>query len=507
MRSKHVIAAAVLLAGCSKGIDPPAETPVQPIPQGRFTMGSTDTDPCGKSQRPEPGKAPIACDADQQSELVVNEVAVDAFCLDVHEVTIDQYRHCVEHGVCGKPKSTNAGNSREPQGFIERYYTQPEKYGDYPVLGVLWEDAQAYCEFHDGRLPTEAEWEYAARSAGTRDRVFEDAAVLTALQDTRCPGRGGQVAFGSCSERSLRPVGTSSADVTAQGIRDMAGNAREWTLDEFDYLAYCADDQIGRGDLTSVFEVTANATVPKQDPEGGLPDAFLTIGTCLADPDQGKRYVEGEGNCSNELDRCLDVCTAAWDPKVRRPEALWRRLRCEALSGDQMSIPDGREPSASACDPVADCDVSRLNGEEDEAYEARRAEICDAFCDCLAANPEPADDATGCVNACVGEFRDCASACTEPGVALVCTELPTQSRFRPLPWCKARTGYAGNQPHSIPTELASGSLAAIPHVVRGGAFQENAVCAVRPTRREFEARSQPLIGFRCAYPKGTRRCP
>jgi len=115
------------------------------VPAGRFWMGSEDGDP----------------DA-FYNEKPQHEVNLDAFWIDRTEVTNAQYRRCVDDGPCSPP-------SRSISYDRDNYYDNPE-FDDYPVIYVDWNQAKAYCTWADKRLPTEVEWEKAAR--GTDRRIY-----------------------------------------------------------------------------------------------------------------------------------------------------------------------------------------------------------------------------------------------------------------------------------------------------------------------------------------------
>jgi hypothetical protein len=104
------------------------------VPAGSFMMGSEDG---------------------ADDEQPVHEVTLDAFWIDRTEVTNAQFAGCVADGAC-QPPSDISSSTRD------LYYGNDE-FADYPVIYVSWNDASEFCEWAGGRLPTEAEWEYAAR--------------------------------------------------------------------------------------------------------------------------------------------------------------------------------------------------------------------------------------------------------------------------------------------------------------------------------------------------------
>lgn len=149
---------------------------------------------------------------------------VDQFYIDVYEVTNGQYRRCVESGACAHPASISS-ESRD-------YYYGNPRYDRYPVLEVSWYDARAYCEWAGKRLPTQAEWEKAAR--GTDGRLYPwgnqfDGRRLNYC-DARCPYRYRDTTFDD-GYADTAPVGSYASGASPYGVHDMAGNVAEWLAD------------------------------------------------------------------------------------------------------------------------------------------------------------------------------------------------------------------------------------------------------------------------------------
>jgi len=158
------------------------------IPAGEFTMGSDNRLP---DEGPE------------------HKVTLDAFYIDIYEVTNLQYK-----------KFNDATRRRSPTHFRNR--TFPEGKADHPVTYVSWEDADAYCKWAGKRLPTDQEWEKAAR--GTDGRIFPWGNEFD-VKNANTPLRWQQIgAFGDTT-----PVGSFEGGVSPYGVYDMSGNVWEWT--------------------------------------------------------------------------------------------------------------------------------------------------------------------------------------------------------------------------------------------------------------------------------------
>ena len=175
----------------------------------------------------------------ETSELPVHNVCISYFEMDVHEVTNSEYKACVDDGGCTAP--------------IHSYsYTKPSYFGnpaydDFPVLYVYWIQATDYCTWAGKRLPTEAEWEYAARGGLEGKRYpWGD----TADCDDACYGRDAPSLYcwGHCHnavcDNDTHPVGNYAPN--GYGLYDMAGNVMEFVNDLWnpDYYQYCVDNQI-----------------------------------------------------------------------------------------------------------------------------------------------------------------------------------------------------------------------------------------------------------------------
>ncbi|MEW6401242.1 MAG: SUMF1/EgtB/PvdO family nonheme iron enzyme [Chloroflexota bacterium] len=176
------------------------------IPAGTFTMGSYSSD--------------------QGDEKPEHELNLDAYWIDETEVTNAMYAECVEARKCNPPKFVKS--STRPD-----YFENPE-FADYPVIYVTWYDAAAYCSWTGRRLPTEAEWEKAARGPDGRMFPWGNAEPKDGLLNF-------QSRLGDTTEVGMYPDGASM-----YGALDMSGNVWEWVSSLYQPYPYEADD--GRED-------------------------------------------------------------------------------------------------------------------------------------------------------------------------------------------------------------------------------------------------------------------
>jgi formylglycine-generating enzyme required for sulfatase activity len=209
------------------------------VPAGQFWMGSSPAeveqakDECKRS-----GTSEDRCKDLYDPEQLRHRVTLDAFHLDRHEVTNALFERFV------RATGHRSAAERDGEGWSLQQkdgkwqwvkvsgaeWRKPQGPGtsassDRPVVQVSWQDAEAYCKWAGKRLPTEAEWEKAAR--GTHGRRYpwgED-------WDT-------SKANGAMSVRATRPVGSYPAGVSPYDAYDMAGNVEEWVADWFDGSYY-----------------------------------------------------------------------------------------------------------------------------------------------------------------------------------------------------------------------------------------------------------------------------
>ncbi len=207
-------------------VSAPAQGRVR-IRRGTFVMGSDvgEVTSAIAACRAEPGgrtcdvlSAKCLCSEEVfADEFPAHEVTLRAFEIDRREVTVEEYDRCVEIGPCG-PLPLEGGGGR---------FLAPE----LPVTMVTHQDAATFCRFVGGRLPTEAEWERAAR--GLRARRYPWGNVWNPFL-----ANGGRYALDPFEDKDgfleLAPPGSFRRGATAAGLLDMAGNVEEWVADWFD---------------------------------------------------------------------------------------------------------------------------------------------------------------------------------------------------------------------------------------------------------------------------------
>lgn len=161
------------------------------VPAGEFSMGSPEGDP---------------------DEKPAHKVQISAFFMDKYEVTVKQYAAFLQESGGDRPAEWKTMNKTANQ--------------NRPVMGVDWAEAARYCKWVGKRLPTEAEWEKAAR--GTDGRLYPWG------NDPPTPLHANYGKKEWNNHEALVPVGTLEAGKSPYGIYDMAGNVWEWVSDWYD---------------------------------------------------------------------------------------------------------------------------------------------------------------------------------------------------------------------------------------------------------------------------------
>ena len=214
--------AGLALSGCKTGVPAWIRDDMIAIPGGSFAMGSDASDA-------------------NQDEKPAHAVTVRGFRFDRTEVTVRAYRACIAAGRCSEPE---AYVSEKSNYRVFCNWRNPAPRDEHPINCVDYGQAQAFCAWAGKRLPTEAEWEYAAR--GGEARVFPwgneppSERYLNAC-GTECPPRlmanrfpGGHAlhpANDGWPETS--PVGSFPAGASKHGVVDLAGNVWEWTSSKY----------------------------------------------------------------------------------------------------------------------------------------------------------------------------------------------------------------------------------------------------------------------------------
>ncbi len=197
--------------------------PMVYIPAGPFTMG--DSADVGLAECRKYWYKPNECKRDSYTdEEPAHTVTLDAYYLDQYEVTNARYAECVQAQKCAAPGETKSYTRAN-------YYGNPQ-YNDYPVITVDWNQAKAYCEWRGGRLPTEAEWEKAAR--GTDGRTYpwgnEFDGSRVNFCDKNCTLEWANKNYDD-GYADTAPVGSYPGGVSPYGVYDLAGNVWEWVND------------------------------------------------------------------------------------------------------------------------------------------------------------------------------------------------------------------------------------------------------------------------------------
>lgn len=198
----------------NEGVSPGDGMPMVFVPEGSFTMGNNNG---------------------ENDESPEANIILSSYWIDQTEVTNEMYAKCISDGICTDLKSTTSLSHLS-------YFGNPDFF-NYPVINVDWFQAGTYCIWAGRRLPTEAEWEKAAR--GTDKRLYPwgnefDGHRLN-FCDLNCQ-------FGNKNEsyddgyKDLSPVGTYELGLSYYGAYDMSGNAWEWVNSAYKPYPFNPDD-------------------------------------------------------------------------------------------------------------------------------------------------------------------------------------------------------------------------------------------------------------------------
>lgn len=170
--------------------------------------------------------------AESSDEYPQHEVAVPSFEMLKTEVTMGQYAACVDDGACSEPMP----DTYEPPDIEdwEPYITWGKAgYQDHPINCVNWFQAVEFCQWAGGRLPSEAEWEYAARSLG-QDKTYAWGEAEPTCEYAIMAEDGGSDDW-ACAAGTTWPVCSKPLGNTEQGLCDMTGGVSEWIQDCYHY--------------------------------------------------------------------------------------------------------------------------------------------------------------------------------------------------------------------------------------------------------------------------------
>ena len=229
------------------------------ISAGTFTMGS---------------------DSRAADEKPMHKVYLDAYYISKYEVTNAEYYEFWKLQAASLQKVSQ----HTPENFthlpqIGDWPARAKQFPNHPVVGISWHDANAYAVWKGMRLPTEAEWEKAAR--GYTDRIWPWGNAMEPHANTAANDDG--------YENRLAPVGSFPKGKSYYGVMDMAGNVWEWTADWYSDVYYWSSSQ-------------AAAKRPKKNPTG---------------PDVGSWRVIRGGSWIDKIARCSTTFRFYFYPNLK----------------------------------------------------------------------------------------------------------------------------------------------------------------------------------------------
>ncbi len=230
----------IFLFSCGGG-----ESDMVEIGLGEFEMGCTTQ------------KDPQCASAEQPAHSVI----LNNYKIDKYEVTTEDYQKCIDEGVCkntseDKPHyKTNKEDMHCNLGFAGK-----EK---HPVQCVTWYGADAYCAWLGKRLPSEAEWEKAARGNDGRKYAWGSEPLSCELAVY-----GNEVLGDGCGAKGTNPVGTKEKGKSPYGVYDMTGNVAEWVNDWYNQNYYASSPAANpTGPETGTMKLIRGGSWKKNDPD------------------------------------------------------------------------------------------------------------------------------------------------------------------------------------------------------------------------------------------------